>query len=415
MKTIILVTYETSPYKGSEASVSWNYITHMSPSHRLIVVYGRGKDDVENYLQHNTVDNVIFRHVAPAAIGDGEGLLFDIKYNLAYKRWHKQVYNLVERLIKEQHIDVIHYLNPIGFKEPGYLWKLDVPYVWGPIQGVANRPFALYPALNLKGKIGAICRFIVHNSMLRLLPRVRKAMKKADAILTVVPVAQQQIKRIYHRDTTYLPENAIFKMNVQEPVKYDGGKLRLITIGALIERKGVIILLDALKKVKSNNWHLDVVGTGPLDEMLKSKASEYGLQENITWCGKVPRTEVFDKLKNAHLHVITSLGEGNPTTLWEAMSLGVPTITLDHCGMGAVVCEKCGVKIPIHSYSQVVDELSTRLTAIIQQPQIIDILSEGVLECAKMYMWDERRIKVFDDIYDSIIEKNKDSWAQDRR
>jgi hypothetical protein len=26
-------------------------------------------------------------------------------------------------------------LNMIGYREPGYLWKLNVPFVWGPMGG----------------------------------------------------------------------------------------------------------------------------------------------------------------------------------------------------------------------------------------------------------------------------------------
>lgn len=65
MKTIVLVTYDTSPYKGSEASVSWNYITHMCSTHKLIVVYGRGRDDVEDFMHHHELPNVIFKNTPP--------------------------------------------------------------------------------------------------------------------------------------------------------------------------------------------------------------------------------------------------------------------------------------------------------------------------------------------------------------
>lgn len=404
MKTILLVTYETSPYRGSEASVSWNYITHMSPRHHLIVIYGRGKDDVEDYLKRNEINNVEFKNAPPQKLGDSGGLLFDIKYNLFYRQWHKSVFVMVQEIIKQRHIDVVHYLNPIGFKEPGYLWKLNVPYVWGPIQGVANRPFALYPALSLRGKVNALVRFVVHNSLLRFSPRVRRAMKKADFIFTAVPKAKGQLQKIHGRATIYLPENGIIEMHAKEPVRCDGNELRLIWIGCVDERKAIIILLDALRLVPHKKWHLNVVGKGPLEEKMKQTAKEYGIDDHINWGGRVPRAEVFGMLKSAHLHVISSLGEGNPTTLWEAMSLGVPTMTLDHCGMSAVVCEKCGIKISIKSYSQVVKDMAANITNLIEHPDKVELLSRGVLGCSKKFMWDER-IKVFDHVYDDVIAK----------
>ena len=49
------MTYDISPYKGSEASVSWNYVFSMQHYHKLTVLYGKGKEDIEHYLQTNSM------------------------------------------------------------------------------------------------------------------------------------------------------------------------------------------------------------------------------------------------------------------------------------------------------------------------------------------------------------------------
>ena len=54
MRTIILVTYTISPYKGSESSVSWNYVCNMQVNHKLFVIYCNGKEDIEQYISENT-------------------------------------------------------------------------------------------------------------------------------------------------------------------------------------------------------------------------------------------------------------------------------------------------------------------------------------------------------------------------
>ena len=57
MMTIAIITYDISPYRGSEASVSWNYVCNMRFYHKLIVLYGRGKEEIEKYLQANELEN----------------------------------------------------------------------------------------------------------------------------------------------------------------------------------------------------------------------------------------------------------------------------------------------------------------------------------------------------------------------
>lgn len=405
MKTIILVTYDISPYRGSEASVSWNYVSNMGVHHKLIVIYGRGKGDIENYLESHQMPNVRFINIPYVSL-QGSGLLLDIKYNLNYRRWHYQTYLKAKELVNNEHVDIIHYLNPIGFKEPGYCWKIkEVPYVWGPIQGVENRPLALYPALNLKGKINALVRRVVHNGMLWCLPRVRKALKRTDAVFAATPNTVKQLKYIHHKDAIYLPENGILKMERTEPI-FMNDTLNLIWVGSIDERKALGILISALGKVKKSNWHLNVLGEGPLRGKCEALADELGISERITFHGKVDRAQVQLVFAQSHIHVISSLGEGNPTVLWEAFSKAIPTLTLDHCGMAGVVSSECGIKIPIHSYQQVLNDMAFAIDDLMEHPQKVTRLSQGTIECAKNFMW-ENRIALYDVVYDKIIKNGK--------
>ena len=194
------------------------------------------------------------------------------------------------------------------------------------------------------------------------------------------------------------------KMERTSAVKFNGDTLRLIWIGAVNERKALVILLDALSQVRAKNWHLDVLGDGDQRQKLQEKFST--LNKNITWHGMVDRTSVQEVLLQSHLHVISSLGEGNPTILWEAFGKAIPTLTLDHCGMAGVVCEKCGIKNPIHSYKQVVSDIASKIEDILEHPSIIEKLSSGALECSKKFMWDNR-IGLYNETYNHLINSYK--------
>lgn len=403
MRTIILVTYDISPYRGSEASVSWNYVYNMGEYHKVIVLYGRGKDEIEKYLESHQMPNVKFINIPYVSL-QGSGLLLDIKYNLNYRRWHYQTYLKAKELVNNEHVDIIHYLNPIGFKEPGYCWYIKkVPYVWGPIQGVENRPLALFPALSPKGKINALARRLVHNGMLMCLPRVRKALKRADAVFAATPNTVKQLKRIHHKDAIYLPENGILKMERTEPITMND-TLNLIWVGSIDERKALGILISALGKVKNNNWHLNVLGEGPLRGKCEALADELGISERITFHGKVDRAQVQLVFGQSQVHVISSLGEATTTVLWEAFSKAIPTITLDHCGMAGVVSSECGIKIPIRSYQQVLNDIAFAIDDLMEHPEKVTRLSQGTIECAKKFMW-KNRIALYDKVYDKVLEK----------
>ncbi len=403
MRTILLITYDISPYKGSEASVSWNYVSNMGGQNHLIVLYGKGKEDMEKYLSSHAMPHVEFVNI-PYVPAGGKGLWHDIKYNLNYRRWHYRAYLMAKEIVAKEHVDVIHYLNPIGFKEPGFCWKIkNVPYVWGPIQGVENRPIALFPALSLKGKVNALARRVVHNGMLWCMPRVRKALKRADAVFAATPNTVRQLKRIHHRDSIYLPENGILEMERTEPVRMTD-TLNLIWVGGIDERKALGILISALGKVEHANWHLDVLGDGSLRGRCEQQARELGILDRITFHGRVDRTQVQLVFAQSHIHVISSLGEGNTTVLWEAFSKAIPTLTLDHCGMAGVVSPECGIKIPIHSYRQVIDDMALAIDRLMAHPEEVERLSRGAIECAKKFMW-KNRIALYDRVYTDIMKR----------
>ncbi len=145
--------------------------------------------------------------------------------------------------------------------------------------------------------------------------------------------------------------------------------------------------------MKSDNWELHLVGNGVLPQKWKNK--------KIIEHGLVPRDEVLNLIQSSHLHIITSLAETNPTVLWEAMSWAVPTMTLDHCGMSAVVCERCGIKIQIHTYRQVIHDLANHIDVLCNHPEKTKIMSEGVIECSKQFMW-ENRINLFNGVYNKL-------------
>ena len=107
MKTILLVTFDISPYRGSEASVGWNYVSNMQHTNRLIVLYGKGQTEIESYLRTNTMPHVRFQNIAYTEI-DGHGLINDIKYNLNYRKWHKRVTDAATKIVAEEPVDVIH-------------------------------------------------------------------------------------------------------------------------------------------------------------------------------------------------------------------------------------------------------------------------------------------------------------------
>ena len=414
MKLLVLA-YAISPYRGSEYSVGWNYIMNMSKDNEIVVLYGASGDhmgdinEVLNYVESNPIPNVTFLPITPNKLTFFFNILnkkgiFVYSFYFAYHLWHKQVFKVAEELVKSDNFDLIHYLNPIGYREPGYLWKLGLPYIWGPIGGTSSVSLVLMKALPILGKIKLGFRKIINYFQLRLNLNLYKAIKNTDVLIAATTFDQNNFKRIYNTNVLYMPENGITQIiNKKLECERKSKVLNLIWVGSVDERKALIILLKAFLKIKNKDKiHIHIVGDGPLKNSLEGYANKNNINDYITWYGKLERKKVIEVFALSHLHIITSVGEGNPTTIWEAMSFGVPTLSLDHCGMHDTICEKCGIKIPIKSYTQVINDIALYIEDLCLNPDKLKKMSEGVLECSSKYTWD-KRISFFNELYELAI------------
>ena len=402
MKNILILSYQLSPTKGSEYSVAWNYVIRMSKHCNLTVLYGASGDhigdceEMEHFASKTDLKNVKFICVKP---NQWTNLLnwfnrhdfFKYTFYWAYKAWQKQVYDIAKNLIKNNHFDLIHFIGPIGYREPGYLWKLGLPYIWGPIGGSNNTNTILQKHTSIPARFKFWLRNRINEVQLRKNRRLKLALKNTHLLLTATTENQNNFEKIWNKKSIYLPENSIVTNISLNTKKFETNKYHFIIVGSLIERKAVHILLEALVQVHHKELLVvDIVGDGPMRTPLETFSREQCLLNFIKWHGQLPRGEAVKIFNSAHMHIITSLSEANTSVIWEAMSYGVPTMSFDHCGMHDTICDKCGIKIPIRTYEQCVSDLAKNIDYLLEHSEKFEQLAYGVLECAKKYTWNDR-------------------------
>lgn len=110
-------------------------------------------------------------------------------------------------------------------------------------------------------------------------------------------------------------------------------------IGTYEERKGQIILLEAMKNLVNGalpNAHLVMVGEGPDELMLKEKVKEFGLLNNVSFF-EFTREPVYI-FERIDILVLSSLyKEGLPNVILEAMSMKTPVVSSRLAGVPEVV------------------------------------------------------------------------------
>lgn len=100
----------------------------------------------------------------------------------------------------------------------------------------------------------------------------------------------------------------------------------LLYVGRLSEEKGLLTLLDALRKLPEK-IPLKIVGTGEFRENLLQYISQNGLQKQVSLLGYKQGEELRELIRNCRLLVVPSISYENcPLSLLEAMALAKPVL-----------------------------------------------------------------------------------------
>lgn len=122
-------------------------------------------------------------------------------------------------------------------------------------------------------------------------------------------------------------------------------ELRLVTVGALANRKGHEYGIHALRRVLDAGvaTHLTVVGGGPDRRLLEELTANLGLTANITFAGEHGDPRPF--LEAADMFVLPSRQEGFSNAVLEAMASWLPVIATDVGGNREAVIDGEGGRI----------------------------------------------------------------------
>lgn len=400
-RSVLVLAASISPIRGSEFSVGWNYVEHMSREHRLTVLYGIAGNHLGDLSEMRDVVGNQFENpvtFVPVPLGRLASAInwlnrrgfASYAFYIAYRLWHRDALRAARKILAERDIDIVHYLCPIGYREPGYLWKLDRPYIWGPIGGMNMRPVRPFLDLGKAAGIKTALRNLVNFLQFRMNPRLSYAIRRADVLVVNTTENQLLVERVYHRTGDLMPENAVVGAPEEHLLQPATEPLRLIWAGRIDTAKALDILIAALAKLPSRGWALDVLGDGPRRELVRQASVDLGLDANIRWHGKVDTTEVIRHFRSADVHVLTSLAEAHSTVLWEAMSCGTPTISFDHCGMHDSICDECGIRLPVSNVPEMELALSQAIARLIDDRATVASLSRGASVCAKRNSWPAR-------------------------
>jgi glycosyltransferase involved in cell wall biosynthesis len=415
---VVMCAGACHPDFGSEFAVGWQWITAAARRHRVTVVAGDARGTAEAVERRLKADPVLARNVTfrflpwfdPPATKVLESLWVAVPpiYYHFYRRWLRLAADEIARVIADDPADIVHHVTYICYREPGVAWRLGVPYVWGPIGGTQNVPWAFLPSLGLYHGCRHAARNVLNWLDLHCRRDVATAMNTAACLSAVASDTQQEIRRLFQRSSVVIPATSC-ESGVAKSAK-DGDlaaePVRFVFSGLHIARKGLPYALEALGRLRDLPWSLDVLGSGPLTEAWRRRAVRLQIDDRVCFHGFLPRADAVRVMANADAFVFPSLQEGWPTVVIEALSLGLPVVTPRHHGMADMIDDECGFPLRIDRPSNLIEDLTIALRTLASDRKVLQRLSAGAVRRAELFSR-ERQVDAINELYRQAVSSRK--------
>lgn len=393
---VLISAYACSPYKGSEPAVGWGFVMELAKHHNLWVLVEEEKfrKDIEHYVaEHPEFPKSIRFFFIHKKRNRFLRKIWPSSYYWYYHRWHQDAYQLAQELHQKVGFDIAHQLTMVGFREPGYLWKLEIPFVWGPIGGMGFFPLGFLSKVGLKGAIFYLGYNLLNFLQTHFSPRPRLAAKAAGSGLIVATSENQNgAKKYWSCTSTLIGEVGLPPMAICEPSRRATCEpLRIVWTGLHISRKALNLGIEALRRLPVEiQWGLHVLGAGARTDIWKKLSKKLKIADHIKFHGALPRQDALSIMAKSHVLLITSLRDLTSTITIEALALGLPIICLDHCGFADVIDETCGIKIPLTNPKKVIIGLAEAIQKLAQDENLRFELAKGALLRAQDFSWDKK-------------------------
>ncbi|WP_405247873.1 glycosyltransferase family 4 protein [Cellulophaga sp. Asnod2-G02] len=379
-KKVILSAYSCDPSKGSEPGNGYNWADQLAIyGHQVYcITTSKGKEPIEKARQNNPNLEVAYIDL-PFGL-DKMYYWTQLGMYMHYLIWQWLAYRHAKQAHKKKKFDLAHHVTWGSLQQGSFLYKLPIPFLFGPAGGGQKAPEAFKNYFN-EHWATEVKREKISKLLQAINPACKAMVKRAKVIFaanedTLKMAEQMGAKKVVHLLDAALPKTFFEATNFID--KEDREELKLLWVGRFLPRKGILLILDVMKELKKQpSVTLTIVGDGDMKDAFLTKRKEYGLENQINWVGKVPFDQVRNYYSDHDAFFFTSLRDSGAVQLIEAMAFGLPVITLDLHGQGLMINEDRGFKASVDDPKKTISELSSFILKLARDRNELKRLSKN--------------------------------------
>ncbi|MBC5992530.1 glycosyltransferase [Pontibacter cellulosilyticus] len=395
MNKVLLSAYACDPSRGSEYGNGWNWAYQLAlKGYEVhVITTSRGRKSIEEQLNSKDFlsDKLVFHFIDHSNFWAKAYYKNFILMYVAYFLWQLKIFNYVKK--SNIQFDLVHHVTWGSLKVGSALYKLNTPFVYGPVGGGHTAPLILKKFL-YSDKKSEWARNFIGVFIAKINPLTRNTLKHAKTILATNAETLKMAKSLGGRDVNLILDAALPKDF--GPSKFpdrNQEKLVLLWLGRIYAFKGLGLVLESLSKVpqqKLMNIELHVVGDGPFKDEAEKLSCKLGLQPIVKFHGSVPFSEVKKYYLKANAFIYCSLRDSCPAQVLEAQAFGLPVITLDLHGQSLLVQENRGIKCPVGDPLETVNQISKAIILLEENPLLRVKLGAEAFKFGQSQIWEAK-------------------------
>jgi glycosyltransferase involved in cell wall biosynthesis len=417
---ILVAARACNPRIGSENYFGWSAIQVLSRDHDLWVLTNvRDRSDLEQARRDGEVPaNIHFEYIGgPVRPPSTDPLRARVNEWRDYYRFSSQSLAAARALHAKVAFDLAHHVTIATWRLGSPLWRLGIPFIFGPVGGAESFPVNFLPLLSYRSMAWELVRK-TGTIVSRLSRPVRLCIRNSAHVIAANAETLNVLKTIRGSENGvsllnpgfYPPETRDRFLRHMADKAIDGS-LRLFAGGQLEGRKGLAMALLALRRVKDHGVQFSyrVGGGGPEAKHLRALARRLGLTNEILF-GEALSGEAYEQeLGRTHIFLLPSLRESTGLTMMEAMLAGCVPIVADCGGPRHIVTPDCGYRIAVSDRDTFVERIARSILELNRDREMMRNKGKAAADRVVHHFNEEHYRSAINAIYSRVIETRPDS------
>jgi glycosyltransferase involved in cell wall biosynthesis len=409
--TVLCSAYAVNPYHGSEDGMGWNFIMQIARFNKVIAVTRENtKRDIEAFMRDHpseSYNNITF-------------VYYDLPYWMRF--WKKGgrgalLYFYMWQFFLPRHVkrqklefDITHNINFHNDWTPSRLWRLNKPFIWGPIGHHSKIPKDyIIHVYGYKSYLLEQLKWAVKKYFWKVDPILRSTVQNANVILTMNSSVEKVLS--LEKEQVYYMTSVSSEMPTSKDTSKPTNAFTVLSAGRFVPLKGFDITIKSFARFYS---HLPVndqkyaklilVGDGPYKSYLVQLAKDLKISHAVEFVDWIERKELQSLYASSKVFLFPS-HEGAGMVVSEALSHGLPILCFKNDGPGEFVDLSCSITIPYSRYNSSITSFAEALNKLYTNPALCQQLSQGAKERFKeQFDWNRKGEKLRE-LYKDVLRK----------